>query len=638
MTRFDPTLILRRMIIQRDDHVAYDEKFHSGVNVIRGENSSGKSTILNFIMYGLGGDLTDWSEAARLCTRVILEVELNGKSAVLSRQISMDRGQPMEIFGGDLEASKRAPRDEWIRYPYARSPSKESFSQALFRLVGYPEVANEISGNLTVHQVLRLLYADQLSPVESIFKLERVYDSPLIRDAVGRLLCGAYDGLLYENQLEIRNLEKEFESVNGELRSLFTVLGQVKQGMNREWLQGQQTVLEEQRGALAVAIAQAEQKLFTGRDADQLTLSAHEGVYKHVQELQMALGKARQDRDALALTIADSSEFVLSLQNKLKALNDSHLVAENIGDVRFQFCPACYSALESSDQISHVCHLCKTPFDQEGAKRRIVAIINDTAIQLKQSQLLQERRQERMAALDKTASEIERDWRVASQRLAELQRLPSTEAREHLRELHRKAGYLEREIEGLRDRAQIMDVIDQLSRQKEFLNGRITELKTQNDSLRMSQEDRLAKAYSAIADEIRTLLRNDLRRQDSFENPNSIEFDFSANRVSVDGQTYFSASSRVILKSSFFLGFLAAATKHPFFRHPRFIMIDTVEDKGMEPQRSHNFQNQILRVSEESKVEHQMIYATAMIAPDLDEPTFTVGKFSTRDDPTLNIG
>lgn len=66
-------------------------------------------------------------------------------------------------------------------------------------------------------------------------------------------------------------------------------------------------------------------------------------------------------------------------------------------------------------------------------------------------------------------------------------------------------------------------------------------------------------------------------------------------------------------------------------------MIDTIEDKGMEPARSHNFQNQILRVSNESGVEHQIIYATAMIAPDLDDEQFLVGKFSTRDSPTLDI-
>ena len=111
-------------------------------------------------------------------------------------------------------------------------------------------------------------------------------------------------------------------------------------------------------------------------------------------------------------------------------------------------------------------------------------------------------------------------------------------------------------------------------------------------------------------------------------NPRNIQLDFGGNRISVDGHTYFSASSRAILRSSFFLGFFAAATKDLQFRHPRFVMLDTIEDKGMEVARSHNFQRQILRVSSESKVEHQIIYATAMIAPDLDDPKYTVGKSS----------
>ena len=168
MMRFDPSIQLRRMIIERSGKSVYDEAFHSGVNVIRGENSSGKSTILNFIFYGLGGDLTDWSGVALLCNRVLLEVELNGKKATLSREISRERGQAMDIFAGDIASAKIASRDEWTRYPYSRSASKESFSQALFRLLAFPEVANEVSGNITMHQILRLIYADQLSPVETV--------------------------------------------------------------------------------------------------------------------------------------------------------------------------------------------------------------------------------------------------------------------------------------------------------------------------------------------------------------------------------------------------------------------------------------------------------------------------------------
>lgn len=67
-------------------------------------------------------------------------------------------------------------------------------------------------------------------------------------------------------------------------------------------------------------------------------------------------------------------------------------------------------------------------------------------------------------------------------------------------------------------------------------------------------------------------------------------------------------------------------------------MIDTIEDKGMEPVRSHNFQLQVARVSKESAVEHQVIFATAMLVPELDDEEYTIGRYATRDDPTLNIG
>src|SRR5436190_20879146 len=105
MRRYEPTLIVTRVIVERNDRSVYDELFHEGVNVIRGENSSGKSTVLNFIYYGLGGDLSDWSAVARLCTRVIIEVRINGSLVTLSRGISTTGSHPMEIFGGDYAAA-----------------------------------------------------------------------------------------------------------------------------------------------------------------------------------------------------------------------------------------------------------------------------------------------------------------------------------------------------------------------------------------------------------------------------------------------------------------------------------------------------------------------------------------------------
>lgn len=144
-------------------------------------------------------------------------------------------------------------------------------------------------------------------------------------------------------------------------------------------------------------------------------------------------------------------------------------------------------------------------------------------------------------------------------------------------------------------------------------------------------------AYTRISDEVKELLKNDLRRQDIFEDPEDISFTFGQNKISVNGENYFSASSRAILKSSFYLGFLAAATKTEFFRHPRFCMIDTHENMGVEAIRSQNFQLQVLRISRQSPVEHQIIYATAMIEPELEDEVYTVGAFSTSDEKTIDI-
>lgn len=636
MTRFEPTLIVTRVVVERNDKPVYDEAFHEGVNIISGTNSSGKSTVLNFIYYGLGGDLSDWSAVARLCSRVIIEVRINGLMATLSRDISPDSTmQPMDIFGGDYAASRQATQSEWTKYPYRSSQNKESFSQALFRLLKIPEVSSDLSGHITLHQVLRLLYADQLSPIDQIFRAE-AFDRADLRDTVGRLLCGAYESAVYDNEQRIRSLTKEFDTISGQLKSLFSVLGRTDKGFTFEWIEAERASLEAERATVETDIEKAEAKIFSSAGRDQLTLSQQETAYKDVQRIQNLIGEAKTNRDALILTIADSDSFINGLKNKIDALSDSSKVVAHIGEVTFQNCPACYAPIDSGD-THHACHLCKTPFDSEIMKTRITSLIMDAGVQIKQSGQLQSQREERLKALSEKIEALESEWNKASRKLANLQNLPSSAEREKLRELHRRYGYIERQIDDLVRKAELAKTVRELSEKKDALNSEIARLKSANDTLRAQQGQRLAIAQTKISDEVKNLLRQDLRRQDIFEDPKNVSFTFSDNRLTVDDENYFSASSRAILKSSFVLGFLAAATKIPFFRHPRFCIIDTLENMGVEPIRSHNFQLQILRVSKESTVEHQIIYATAMIAPELDEEAYVIGPFSTSDDMTIDI-
>ncbi|RYF51279.1 MAG: hypothetical protein EOO38_03615 [Cytophagaceae bacterium] len=576
MTRFDPSLIIRRMVVMRGAGYAYDEKFHLGVNVIRGENSSGKSTILNLIHYGLGGDVKQWSEAALLCDRVIIEAELSGIVVSLSRAIVEKGEQPMDIAFGSLESPKGGLND-WKRYPYRRFPSKESFSQVLFRQLGIAEAANEESGNITMHQVLRLLYADQMSPVDEIFSNQE-FDSGRIRDAVGKLLCGAFDDELYSTGLAIREDERRLESVSAE----------------------------------------------PSRD-----------VYSELSVLQKELSDKRRYLDSVVLEEEDSRLFIASLERKRTALADALLMARSIGVASFEACPACYADLPVGEE-GH-CALCSQPFDPDLAAERLGGVINDAAIQLRQSKLLQEHRRDVIAGIESEIADIESRWSQLASWYSGMEALPQNSRDAEVGDLHKRLGYLERQEEDVREKAKLIGVVDTLSGEKASLIHSLSLLKDKKSTLEMKQSERLKLSYLEISEQVRGILFRDLKRQDSFDDPKVVSFDFSKNRVEVDGHTYFSASSRAILKSAFVLGMHLAACKDKEFRHPRFIMLDTIEDKGMEAARSQNFQALCAELVSNVGVESQVVFGTAMIAPELDNDEFTVGRSYTRDSPSLIV-
>lgn len=635
MTRFEPTLIVERMRIDRDNISVYDENFHSGVNVVRGENSSGKSTILNFLFYGLGGDLFDWSAAAQRCSRVMVQVRINGKVATFSRDVSDKPRQPMDIYAGEIEAALIAPASEWLRFGYSRSESKESFSQVIFRLMNVPEVVNDISGNITINQMLRLLYADQLSPVESLFKYQGAFDDANLREAVGRLLFGAHSAQFYENVQEIRRLGKELDQLTGEYRSLISAAGVVSEGFTYEWVATQRRTIEAEMTRIGARIEELERMIATGESGAAFSLDSQNAAYQDVATLQSLVVGLQQKRDGLSLKIADSDRFLESLATKLVALQDSSAVAEVIGDARFNECPACHAPTD--EPAPHSCYLCKTPFDRGDERGRITALINETALQIGQSEALQRDRRKQAQVIDgELALAIER-WQVASDKLVSTQRSVQTDDQRELQELNRQAGYLSRQRDDMLRMEQLAGRLQDLSNLRADVRAQITALEGDNEALERQHLDRIRVASTAVSDELKTLLVNDLRRQDIFENPRSVAFSFRENSISINEERYFSASSRAILKSSFILSMLAAATKIPFLRHPRFCMIDSLENMGVEAIRSANFQQQILRVSLESKVEHQIIFATAMIADELDKPEFHVGRFYTRDNPSLDL-
>jgi hypothetical protein len=180
-------LFLNRLqIITENGKIAYDEIFHKGVNIIRGDNSSGKSTITHFIFYVLGGAFNDFVPEARKCSLVIAEIEMNNEIYTLKREIIKDEKEnistqtPIYFYWGDMNESFSPPIGKtWQKFGYNTTDNKKSFSNVLFDNLGLPIVKGD--NNITFHQILRLLYIDQDSPTSSLFYYEH-FDSQLTRE------------------------------------------------------------------------------------------------------------------------------------------------------------------------------------------------------------------------------------------------------------------------------------------------------------------------------------------------------------------------------------------------------------------------------------------------------------------------
>lgn len=635
MTIFHPNLRVDRLVVFGRGERVFDESFHSGLNIIRGENSSGKSTIMDFLFYGLGGDLFDWREIALNCESIFLQASVNEKAITLSREIVAQPVRPMRIYIGEMEDALGSAADGWEVFPYSRG-SKDSFSQVLFRFLGLPEVqTGESQSKITMNQILRLLYADQISPIDRIFRLQQ-FDDAVTRQTVGDLLCGAFSDKFYRAVIRSSEASKELADVITKIRSTIAAHSRGRTPLTREWLEAETVTINEALSAKNAEIERLENDIFHAQFDDRLTLNDQEETYKRIVQLQAEIASIEEDLNTKSLEQADSAQFISAIDGRLFQLQNSYAVIEEFDRLDFQFCPSCLEPVEAHG-VEGACTLCKEPFDKSRTRSRSLKLINEFSRQREQSLELQNMRDVEMRELRSKLASVKELWAQANRHYSVSVKTPTTEIRANLRRLNREAGYLIKQLEELAGKSEVISQIEQLSTERETLQQELDLLKAVIENENTRTRERVSAARQKIEAITIEFLKADLSRQSTFDNARSVDFEFDGNRIAVNGDSFFSASSMVYLKNSFLAAFLYAAANDPLFSHPRILIMDTVEDKGMEPGRSKNFQKLLRDMSDIAKSEHQIIIATSMIAEELNDPKYTVGEYYTHTNRTLKV-
>lgn len=625
-------LRLNRLRVMRNGEAVYDELFHEGVNIIRGKNGSGKSTISDFIFFILGGEFDDWKEAASLCGEVQAEIETS-KGKVTLKRSTRSKASPVQVFFGSWEKAKDYALEGWQSFPLKRQSSNESFTQVLFRALGIPEAKSDGASNITIHQLLRLCYADQRTPPGRLFRFES-FDTQNIREAVGDLICGISGYEIYEANLKLRELDKVFAQVSSRLSGLLKALPPDESLRSSMSIHSAINEINIEREELEREIDEVDSNVKSDDAKEYLKERgvARDEVIKQREKIQAIESKTKN----IEYELIEIGEYQSYLLNLIEKLEFSEKTLSAIGAIDFVYCPACGKGLTNNVQEDH-CGLCKSKVEHDDEMSRYSQIRVDLEIQLRETRQL-------LSQKDSEVLDAKKEYRsLKNLHQATLSEYKSKYSGDrgpreaYLAQRTSRVGHINAEIVFLTKSLDIAGEIDSLTKQKNDIQSEINNLKDRKKALERQAGKRRATALTKISDIAVSLLKADFKRQEEFEDSTHVEINFENDAMSVDGRANFAESSNVFLKNTaIFSIFLASGVDEKFF-HPRFLLMDNIEDKGMEQERSHLFQRLIVERATEIKAPYQVIFTTSMMNPELELDGYVIGPAYTREEKSLKI-
>ena len=623
MMLLKPSLLVEKLVVKSHGKIVYEECFHSGVNVLNGCNGGGKTSVIQLLVFGLGYEVPKWKDEAAQCDLVYVGVRFNGVPVTLRRINRQSDKQPMDICYKSIDDAMVSPVEEWSNYPYAITSARESFSQKIFSLLDIPEAKSDANGNnVTIHQILRLIYNDQSSPGASIFNLE-MFDSAFKRESVGNYLLGLYDDEIYSNRIAMVVAEKKLESVISKLQAVHSVLG--KTSFAKEF-----GSIDQARDAYKQKISEINLKILDVRQSALLNYVSEKGVAENsaVESvgLKNDLLECESAIQSLIYEIEDSKDFLAELIDKSRSIHDSIRVGMVVGDALFKYCPCCYAKLEPRPE--GLCCLCGSDdsLGRSSVKLNLHRMKNEIDIQIKESERILAKKDSVLKELKDKKQQLRSSLRKTISKVTSTITSVNSKGESEVYSLYREIGEFEERIANLDRVAELHRSLAELSASRDAYQSEFNRLR---DSIQLKQSQfflREPEIKEIISRHLIAILRADVGAEKEFKNASVVEFEFASNTISVNGKSAFSESGMFYLNNAFHLSLLLASLEKEYVRIPRFMILDGIENGGMEDVRSRNFQKIMRDFLSVYSVGYQLIYATKSIAPELDSSDYIVGQ------------
>ena len=571
-------LIIKKIAYNGDKYYFESPEFTTGINIIEGDNGSGKSTLSYFIEYALGGDIQYFSKANKnekykeivndTNNSIELTVIINNIEYIFQRYINKN-----DIFIKFLDGKIK-------KYCVLRHHcTGEVFSDWLLSELNIKRFELSLGATnwyFNFNDVFRLLNYDQDTDPKKIYKAPNsenfVTDSLIIRKSIFETLMGTSSDeyFLKMNELNEAKIVKqeakysldEFEKENPNLKLTLEAVKTEEESLIKQI-----------------------QKLVENRNEYQKENTKIDDKFKNIEETKAELIRLeiQNSQDTIRkknIEIEKNKiDKLLSIQrNEIASINKSIFTHEKLNLFDFEICPFCANTVEKEDKKC----LCGNIISENNYEKFLYDSSEYKEI-LKHKEKSIESIKLSLSSIDeeiKNLNELISNNKLKIEQLnkfikSAIESIEYSGNSKIIESIDNKIAEVKEKINKSKELVKIYKLKE--TKEKSF-NQKNSAFKSIKESFELMQE-KYFKSNQSIIHNFNEIYNNLMTESSCKASSAYIDEDY--NPI-LDGGNYREKSAIVPKRMMYYFTLIAMALKYENIKHPKFLLMDTPEDAGID--------------------------------------------------------
>jgi rubrerythrin len=339
----------------------YEVIFKNSLNIIAGEISTGKSSILELIDYCFGKkDSPQYPELLKKGTAVLLEITVNSEVLTIQRQLFSPRLK--EIVHFSAISDLRNDHNTVELSPFQKT-NEESISSFILSKIGLQEIRLKEAPTkdmsdvdlLSFRDVLWLCYLrhDRVGGIDLLFEKTPMKQHKLVQ--VVDVLFNLHSEITVALGKELSFIEKELQDKQRNEKTLLR-FAESQEIPTLEELEKQKKNLLEESITKKSRLEETD-RIISG--SAEFAKDSQEKVLNLQKELQEIRTKTRNDAKTLQRVVPLRAQYYEDI-SKLEFLNQAK---EIVNPISLVLCPVCLSSLDTKENVN-LCPLCRKQLHQ----------------------------------------------------------------------------------------------------------------------------------------------------------------------------------------------------------------------------------------------------------------------------------